>query len=177
MTTLPQKLSEVSPVSDATYCQRAVALKKNIEVTFLVLGEMLKNIRDEKRYEGTYTDFEEFLEDLNLTASNASKIITVFEYFCENLKVPEDKLVNAGGYSVLYELYILSKSEADQKSFVDEKLSMLASPMIGGRQKYLRELKNGVEACEHAWKDLHIRQCSNCYVKEKLYPPEGATSL
>lgn len=174
---IDKKIVEIVPISDSLYCQRAIALKKNIEVTFLALGEMLKNIRDEKKYVGSYESFDEFLADLDLTESYASKMITVFEFFREKLNISEEKLLLASGHSNLYEIYLLAKDKEEPLTFVNETLETLATPQMGGKQKLLRQMKKGVDtiSCTHADSYL-ISCCRACGERIRVYP-EGATSL
>lgn len=72
-----------------------LSAKRNMEAMFLVMGKLLKDIRDDKLFEVLdYENFSQFLnsEELSFSREKAYMVIRVYEYFIEHLGLPEEKV-------------------------------------------------------------------------------------
>ena len=83
--------------SNESYLKETISLRHNIEGAFLELGERLNNIRSKAIWRGKYESYEEFLEDIKITPTIASSLVTVYTVYVLEHKVPIKKL-SAVGY-------------------------------------------------------------------------------
>lgn len=72
------------------YLQSTVALKNAIEQSFITLGERLYNIRTNELWQGVYETYELFLDDLGMSPSTASKLVSIHETFTVKLGMKND---------------------------------------------------------------------------------------
>lgn len=160
-------MSEKSLQKNYNYCQETISLKTKIEEGFLVLGERLAKIRDELLYTKSWETFEDFLEEMGMSPSAASKLINIYLKFVVSMNIPREKLLSMGGWSDLSDLlpYVNTKKEAI------EMIENMSGLMRVDRRKLLQEKKTGIQMseCKHDWIDVHFRQCSICGDREKVY--------
>lgn len=175
---MPLTGTPVAPVSAADYCRRAIALKGRIETEFLGLGEMLQNIHDNKMFIGIFDSFEEFCAEMDFSESRASKLISVYQYFIKELNIEPLSLIRAGGYENLYLLSTLAQTKENQRAFVDETLTTLGTPTIGGRQKLLRQMKKGVDEATCECTDCYqLKICRACGTSQRVYEQTNSGNL
>jgi len=148
------------------YCNQALKLKKGIELNFIVLGEFLLKIRDEKLYEGQWDSFLEYLEDMSMTEATATKIINIFKTFVLQYNVPREKLVEAGGWTKLYATLPLVKSKSDANYWITQ--SALLS--IRDLSKEVKERETGIEMrkCKHK-NTYTIKICRDCGDRQQVH--------
>lgn len=129
------------------YCTETIELVTRLEEGFLLLGERLKKIRDNKLYLPVQDTFYDFLVECRMTESKASKVISVYEKFIEEYKFKPEQLTQIG-WSLLYESIGLINNKKEAKEIVHE----LANRQDKDGRVYLLELKRGVsqDTCEHA---------------------------
>lgn len=147
-------------------CTEALKLKKNIEMNFIVLGEYLLKIREEKMYEGQWDSFGEFLEEMHLSEPTANKIINIFKTFVLQYNVPRKEIADAGGWTKLYVTLPLVKSKKDALHWIEQS-SVLS---IRDLSKEVKERETGIEMrkCKHA--DTYtIRICRDCGDREQVH--------
>jgi len=146
-----------------SYLQKTVELKSNIERSFLLLGERLKRIRDEKIYLPAYEAFWCFTEEqLKMSESTASRLISVYQKFILDWKVSPEKVIDIGGWN---EAYLICK-QAKNKDEAEELLEKYALMPPSEIRKEVASLKVGEH--KHDWYELHIRQCRVCGLKEQI---------
>lgn len=124
---------EVDPnLSEADYAyqtyQRLIFARKSHEVLFLVIGKLLKEIRDKKIYKTLdYETFTDFLgsEEVSYSKEAAFMFIRTFEYYVEYLEMEPEKVgeINVSRLSLM--LPILKKIE--DKTEVIKKIDELKS--------------------------------------------------
>lgn len=102
------------------YCDDTLQLKASLELHFLEIGKRLMEIRDGQLYRPYWDTFEEYLMEMKLTAPTASKIITVYDKFVLQYKIPQKKLAAAGGWSMLYEIVPVSTSKQAATQWVEK---------------------------------------------------------
>lgn len=152
-------------LSNYNYCQKVIELKKNIEIAFLTLGEYLYNIREKHLYESQWGSFSEYLDEIKMADSVASRLIKVYTKLILEYQIEPEKIAQAGGWSNAYEIVQLSPTKEKAEDWLDE----VAIKMPKDIKIALREAKSGIkeEECEH---DLYtIRCCRKCSYKERIY--------
>lgn len=146
------------------YLEKTVELKSSIERSFLLLGERLKKIRDERLYLPSYEAFWCFTEEqLKMSESVASRLISVYQKFILDWKVSPEKVVEIGGWN---EAYLISK-HAKNKDEAEEMLEKYALMPPSEVRKDVASLKVGEH--RHEWIEVRIRQCKACGLREKIY--------
>lgn|SRR3990167_6076352 len=99
-----------------SYCEETIKLKTDLELTYLELASRLHKIQSERMYEPNYDDFGDFLEDIKLSPSVATKMVKVWETFVLKFKVPLKKIADAGGVYQAYEVikFVDSRKSAEE---------------------------------------------------------------
>lgn len=147
------------------YCSETIALKKSIESGFIVLGERLAKIKDNRMWEEQWSSFSEYLAEMNITDSTATKLISIHNVYNVKYSV-EDELLLKSSWSTLYEILPLIKDKPNKEEVVKiiEDFNLLKRE---DQRELLREKKLG--KCNHQWVELHLRICEHCNKKEKVY--------
>ena len=140
--------------SNESYLKETISLRHNIEGAFLELGERLNNIRSKAIWRGKYESYEEFLEDIKITPTIASRLVTVYTVYVLEHKVPIKKL-SAVGYSLLYTAIPLLK-EGNALEVV-AKASELSRRDL---EDELRDEKHG--ECNHDGDMEDYKRCVTC---------------
>ena len=144
------------------YCDTTLKLKKTIETSFLSLGERLSKIRIERLWESNWSSWVEYLADMKITESTASRLITVYDTYVVKYALPEEKLASIG-WSSLYEMARFIPSKQSAEDFVDKTFLMRKEDV----RDEIRVARHGDH--EHEWKEIHLRMCTVCGKKERLY--------
>jgi len=149
----------------ATYLESTIALVKTIEESFLVLSERLKKIRDDKLYESSYDNFEEFLEEAKVSPATASKMIQIYEKFILELGFSNEEVVESGGWSLLYSIIPFCKNKTQAKEWMG-KTKILPRHEL---EVAIREERTGVDSykCEHEMQEVCFKQCKVCGLRTK----------
>lgn len=77
--------------------QKLIQAKRGHQVLFLVIGKLLKEIKEQKIYlKLDYESFEQFLgsEEICWSREAAFMFMRVYEYYIEKLKLPEEKVAS-----------------------------------------------------------------------------------
>lgn len=153
-------------IKNLDYCTDALRLKKNIEMNFIILGEHLFKIREEKIYQGQWDSFLEFLDEMNLAESTANKIINIFKTFVIQYNIPKQTLVEAGGWTKLYATLPMVNSKKDADYWIEQSKILTMSDL----SKEVRERKTGVEMrkCNHK-NSYTISICKDCGQRTQLH--------
>lgn len=151
------------------YLNDTLSLKRLTEKNFLELGQRLMKIRDEQLFLATHSSFVEFLWDMKMTESTASKIINIYSHFILHLGIDQEHLLDAGGWTTVYQLKDLAKD----KDTAEEWLHKAAVLSPKDFKTTLEEARSGKkqEDCEkHEF--VTFRWCKHCHLKEKVYEDE-----
>lgn len=154
----------MSKVIDFTYCSDTIKLKNSLEVGFIELGKRLQKIRDEELYKPQFDCFDLFCEEMKMTESKASRLISVYQRLVVEYEIDPELISKAGGWSDVYSITNKINNKEDAVEWL-EKASQLTSTDL---RKELSLAKVG-GSCEHNFKELHIKQCTACGLKEKVY--------
>jgi hypothetical protein len=144
-------------------CEKAVALKNKLEIGFLELGKLLKQIRDEKLYMPEFEAFWMFTEEkLQITESTASKMIKVYVRCILEWDISPDTIVGVGGWNSAYEITCIASSKEQAVDLFEKREIMPPSEW----KKEVADMKDGGE-CDHHWGKVDFYQCSKCNRKVK----------
>jgi hypothetical protein len=152
------------------YCNDVIDLKKQIEVTFLSLGERLEKIRDEKLYSPQWETFELFLMDADISPATASKLINIYQRFHKRLGFTVEQLAAAGGWSKLAPLLPVVTTREEGEDWILNRLPVLSRQ---DAEKEIAEFKTGISMadCEHH-NSYIIRVCRDCHDRIRIYEEE-----
>lgn len=157
-----QNAKEKSQLANYNYCLEVIEFKKNIEVAFLTLGERLKKIRDGILYQPSWTSFEEYLDEIKMHYSVASRLITVYENLVIRYGFKPELIANAGGWSNAYEITRIAKDKDDAHKWLTES----AERTPKDTKELLREIKTGISQsdCKHR-NTYTVEICKDCGIK------------
>ncbi|MDX9743619.1 MAG: hypothetical protein RBT59_07385 [Arcobacteraceae bacterium] len=105
--------------------EKLLFAKKSHEVLFLVIGKLLKTIRDEKLYKKLdYETFEQFLgsEEISFSRESAFLYIRVYTYYVEYLELSEKKIreINVSRLSLMIPVLKKIKNKEEIIDKIDE---------------------------------------------------------
>lgn len=145
------------------YCQNAIELKQHAEVTFVALAGHLYKIREERLWEGGYTSFDEFCDELRMSQSTISKLISIYKVFIVELGFTDDEIAKSGGWSVLAETLPLISS----RSVAEHWLGLTTTLSLRDIRKEVLEAKNGIITTSTTTTCMHPNQyiveiCPDC---------------
>lgn len=157
----------LNEISNHQYCVDTLVFKENLESGFLSLAKRLKKIRDENLFEPQWQSFGEYLNELKLTESKVSKLISVYELFVLDYDIEEKKLLEAGGWSNLYELTGVVHSKEEAESWIDRRINAFEPHF----REEIRMARKGLPD-DHIHTFYEIKICKDCGHREKIYPKE-----
>lgn len=156
----------MTKLQDLKYCNDTLQLKFTIESSFLSLGERLMKIRDERLFEPQWETFGTYVSELKMSEPSASKLINIYRRFVLEYNIEPQKLLNAGGWSVVAEILPVVKTKAEAVEWID-KMEVLTKEDI---RKEILEKKTGItqQNCPH--KDTYeIIVCRTCGERMRKY--------
>ena len=149
------------------YCSKTLEMEEGARLIYLILGERLYHIREQRLYEPQWSSWIEYcLEFKDLSTSGISKMITVYEKLVLELGFKPSELVKAGGWTKLYAIaqIIKDKKEADHWLHLASTLSrthLMAE---------ITEKTKGVEMAKCQHKNTYkVEICEDCGHKERIY--------
>ena len=157
-------------LTNYNYCLECIEWKEQLEAAFLVLGEKLMRIRDGHFYDESWETFEDYLKEIKMQPSVASRLITVYKKFILEYEVEPKKIAVAGGWSNAYEIIGKSNSKEEAEEWL-ERFEYADSTKTVGKIK--KELRTGVkqDECSHSeFYTLHV--CKKCGEKVRDYEPD-----
>lgn len=153
------------------FCEETKILKERIEKGGLELAKRLCFIKQNNLADGQYGGFDTYLDEIKLKKATADHMMRVYTRFCMDFGIDEAIVVEAGGYTRLYELLPLAKTKesalealqiASQLESRESIKAMVKQQMTGGAQ---------IPDCAHEDKDcFYLRVCKACGLKEKVDP-------
>lgn len=151
------------------YCENALKLEREARFSYLALGEMLFNIRQELLYEPFWSSWNEYcMEFKDLSQPSIAKLISIYETFVLKYGYKPEELAKVGGWTKLYSIIMYIKNKGDAKMWMDLASTLSRTDLT----KYLVEAKTGIKMyeCKHK-KTFLIRVCEDCGNKERVYEP------
>jgi hypothetical protein len=143
--------------SNTELLSETIQLKKNLEKNFFELGARLQKIRDEQLYRGVYYSFKDFLDEMKLTESFASRLITVHKRFIGEFQMNPDDLASIGWSS----LYQIAKHTKDREE-ATELVGMANLVRREDLEDELRERRSGCQNHQFTEEVLILKKCKNC---------------
>ena len=147
------------------YCQETIDLKKTIESGFIVLGERLSKIKTEELWNKQWGSFSEYLMEMNLNESTASKMIAVHQTYVLKYNIDEQLLIEAGWDKLYQSRELLSKAKTKQD--VIDMVHRISTLKRDDARELIREHRN--PDCQHDWQEIHLRQCKECGKRESIH--------
>lgn len=165
---MKKKTKALSKDSSAyKYCEKAIELEREARFSYLHLGEMLYNIREERLYEPFWSSWNEYcMEFKDLSQPSIAKLTSIYATFVLKYGYKPEELAKVGGWTKLYSIIMYIKNKGDAKTWM-HLASTLSRSDLG---KYLTEAKTGIkmDECKHKNTFL-IRVCEDCGNKERVY--------
>ena len=149
------------------YCQKAIAIKHQVEGNFMQLAEALYNIKTKGLWEEAYSSWDEFRDEIKLSDATISKLMKIYALFVVEYGFTTKQLSDAGGWSVLAETMPLIGSRSDAEAWLHKSTTLSLRDI----RKEVLEAKLGVSAtteCKHS-NSYVIRVCPDCGTRERLY--------
>ncbi len=141
------------------YCEKALELKQEIEGHFLLLGEYLHQIKENRLYEPQWTSFEEFVFEMKMSTNTANKLIQVHKTFILSYGFTSNEIKNAGGFSLLVDVLPMVTSRKSAEKWLLSASTLTRSDL----RKEITEAKTGIQMkdCEHA-ETYTVTICKHC---------------
>ena len=150
------------------FCKSALLVKRDIEFSFLQLGEMLHRIKKESLFEAGWSSWEEYEMELKMSSATISKIMRIYEIFVLRYSFTPKLLAEAGGWSMVAEILPVI-SETTPRQRVEELLDNCINQSRTDVRRTIQEARSGIEMkdCKHDF--YTIRVCRICGLREKIY--------
>lgn len=150
-------------ITSQDYCLETIKLRDTLEQGFLVLAERLHRIYEGKLYEGQWSDWGEFLEDIRFDNVTASKLIKIHQVFVLEYHIPR-KMLSTVGREICYELTGVVKSKEDAMQWLEKGDSLRREDV----RIAMKEQKTGIKQvdCQHDFYTLEI--CRKCGLKHTI---------
>lgn len=157
----------MNQLTNYEYCQKTTELKASLESGFIVLGERLKKIRDERLYLPVHEAFYAYCEEeLKISEPCATKMILVYSRLIEEWGISPEKVVAMGGYNKAYTLSQKSKDKEDFLALMEKCQTADGFVATSEMNKIIADHEGG-GVCPHSDTYL-VRICKACnlHVKE-----------
>lgn len=135
-----------------------VAAKKSHDALFLVIGKLLKIVRDENLYEELdYENFTQLLEseEVSFSREKAYMYIKVYEYYLETLQLSEEDVgsINVSRLSMMVPVL----KQIDDRQEVIEKIDQMSKMRHGDFVREVRQTTNRKGKPEVFWSEEQDR--------------------
>jgi len=155
-------MDEITPID---YCTQTIALKKTIESGFIVLGERLCKIKEEELWNSQWSSFAEYLAEMNINESTASKMISVHQTYVVKYQLDEKVLIEAGWDKLYQSRELLNKAKTKQD--VLDIVNKITTLKRDDARALIREHRN--PDCPHNdTYEVHLRCCKTCGNREVI---------
>lgn len=147
------------------YCNQTLKLKKDIEGSFVLLGEYLHVIKENQLYEPQWSSFDEFCFELKMSSNMVNKLMQIYKTFIVGYGFTQEQIASAGGWSVIAEVL----PQIDSKKSAIKWLASCATLTRSDLRKELVEAKTGIPQmnCQH--KETYvIKICRSCGEKQEI---------
>jgi|TARA_Y100000310_G_scaffold270565_1_gene284491 predicted DNA-binding protein YlxM (UPF0122 family) len=161
-------MNELSPSkarSNYEFCRDTIALRVNIEYSFLDLGKRLYQIKEKHLYYPNYESFGEFAEEMKMTPTAVSKLIGIYEKFVLTYGFPEKEIAEVRSWQNLAETLAFVKNKTTAKKWLLAAVNMRRNDL----RDELNEQRTGIvqTECPHA-DSYTIKICRKCRNKQVI---------
>lgn len=161
--------------SDRKYCLEVIELKNQTECDFIILGRELSRIHREGKWRSGWGSYEEYLAEMKMAPSTASKLERIWTMIIEAGKIEPLRLAKAGGWSVVAQVLPQIKKTGEVERYV----SMIEMyPTKTDLRRTLEEEASGKDMmrCRHE-NCYYLRICEDCNLRERVYPDTNGQFL
>lgn len=123
-------------------------------------------IREKKMYQNQWETFSEYVEEMRMSESSASKIISIYEKFVVQYQFEPQRIIEAGGWSQVAEILPMVKNKEDAEVWL-EKSSMLTRKDLRDEMTEAKTGKSQI-TCPHT-ETYTVKICKECNVRIKVY--------
>jgi len=165
-------MNHITEAEKKEYCDGTVKIEEGARLLFLMMGERLHKIKNEKLYEPYWDSWATFtMEFKELSGPSISKLIKVYEKFVLEYGFENDRLQKIG-WTKLYQITRHVESKEDAEKWLDLGEAQSRQDL----NKTLIEAETGTEMTECGHKNTYvIRVCEDCGDKERVYDDEEST--
>lgn len=153
------------------YCQETIALKGELELSYLDLASRLYKIRLNRMFEPNFDTFDDFLEEIKISRGSANKLINIWYRFIIQFKIKPKLLAAAGGWTIVAEIL----PHAENKAQAERWLRDAQENRRGDLRKNLKEHKTGIDmrVCKHRHRTaITFLKCKDCGDTEQFFSEE-----
>jgi hypothetical protein len=159
----------MNELKNYNYCEETISLKKTIESSFLEMGKRLRDIRDKRLYEPQWTSFPEYLAEMKLSESQASKLINIYNKFVLEYQFTTEEILQTGGWAVLAEVLPVIRDKESATEWLEKAKNLTMQDL----RIEVKERKTGksMDGCKHE-NTYTITICRDCGNKQREYENE-----
>lgn len=152
-------------IANSKFLTETAKLARTIQASYLELGKRLAKIRNENLFAPAHDSFSEYLWEIRLSDSTASRIIFAWEKLVAEYGIEEEKIIEVG-WSDAYAIGKQAKDKEEAESMLEEYGGQTSTDTRRG----LTERKKGVSMsdCKHDEDYYDIRVCRRCGMKYRL---------
>lgn len=150
-------MTAITEQEQYAFCNKALSLKEMIESSFVHLGQLLYEIKENRHYEAGFDSWGTFLMEMRMSQAVASKLMTIYKTLVLEYKVEPAKIAQAGGYSVVYELMPLMTDKKSANEWIKKAASMTRLAIKQEKAEAMGEQEPKV--CEHDF----CTMCRECH--------------
>lgn len=101
--TMHTKTKEIITVSEKLkFCDNVIRLKRDTEKNFLMLGAMLREVKEQEMWKGRWEDFDHYTrEGVRMTEKTAQSLILIYEKFVMEYDISPARIAEAGGWTYI----------------------------------------------------------------------------
>jgi hypothetical protein len=156
---------DITPTDNLKYCNDALALREDIEVNFLLLGEYLYNIKEHRLYEPQWSDWIEYCFETRISQNNINKLIQIHKTFILEYGF-ERKQIATAGVSLLSDVLPAIQNKKDATEWL-KKATLLTRQDL---RKELTEHRTGIDMAKCKHKDTYtIEICRTCGQRHEVH--------
>lgn len=129
------------------FCNNAIALKKNLEKSFINLGQYLHEIKEKSLWEANWSSWDEYCLELKMSRNSINKLIQIYSTFVLDYNIGPEKIATAGGWTVVSELLPVIETREQAIEWIHKAQELTREDL----RKEVTEAKSGVQqsACKH----------------------------
>jgi hypothetical protein len=149
------------------YCNETIILKEQLEEGFVMLGARFLQIRDQEMFKPQWTSFPEYLMEMKMSESTASKLISIHQKLVMECGLEPKQIAKAGGYTEVYEILPFVKDKKSAEEWLQKAETLTRDDL----RKEITEEKTGISMakCEHKHTRT-IEICLDCKLRIDVTP-------
>lgn len=151
------------------FCEETKILKQRIERGWLEFAKRLCVIKANNLAEPQYGGFIPYLDEIKIKPVTADHMMRGYQRFCIDFGIDEALVIQAGGYTRLYELLPLAKTKETAMEALQIASGLESRESIKAMVKQQMQGTPTEEQCTHPVEDVfYLRVCKKCGLKERV---------